>query len=85
MTQPLDMAALRARFHACVAERKRLIAETEPIGAQYENLRRQQCGIDDQMAPLKAQLKAARAPIVELEREAAMLARLLQGQTGKAG
>lgn len=75
-------ANMQKRFHSAVAERDKRRADLAPLRREIDDIRAQQSALDEKLAPLKARLREAEAPIVELEREMGLIAKALNGKTG---
>ena len=75
---------MQARFHELTAEKAKIEAAAADIQKRYDDLAAQINELDKQIRPVAAELRAARAPIYDIDNERAALARALNGQTGKA-
>ena len=75
---------MQARFHELTAEKAKIEAAAAAVQKRYDDLSAQINEIDKQLRPVAAELRAARAPIYDIDCERAALARALNGQTGKA-
>lgn len=76
------MSIMQQRFHELGRQKADIEARIKPIQDVYDALRRQQNDLDAQLKPVIEQLKAAKAPLFEIDNERAALSRALNGQTG---
>ena len=74
---------MRKRFHALAVERAGVVEKAKPLRGKYEELRQRQHAIDAEIKALLPQLKAAEAPLFDIDNERGALSRALNGQTGK--
>lgn len=74
---------MQQRFHELTRERDKLLEKIKPLQDKYDALRAQQNAIDVQLKPIIAELRAAKAPLYDIDNERAALSRALNGQTGK--
>lgn len=79
---PFSTEAMRKRFWELTGQVDQVRQKAGPLRAKYEALRHQQCEIDKQLAPIIADMKQAEAPLFEMDKERAALARALNGKTG---
>lgn len=74
-----DPNTMRDRFRV-LAEQKASIEQTlAPLQAKRDELRQ---AYDAQVRPLEEQIKAASAPLFNIDQERAVIARALAGKTG---
>lgn len=82
MLNPTDM---RARFHALGKQRDEIIAKAKPIRDRYDAMRAEETALRQRMAPVIEEMKAAEAPLFDIDTERAMIAKALSGKTGEPG
>jgi hypothetical protein len=80
-----DPATMRKRFHDLGAQRAEIIAKAKPVRDKYEAMRAQEAALRDAMQPVIAQMKAAEAPLYDIDMERGMIAKALNGKTGEPG
>lgn len=71
---------MRTRFAEITAQRDQLQAALDPLQAEHDFLSQE---FEAKMRPVAEKIKAARAPIEEIERERASLCHALGGKTGE--
>lgn len=78
-----DHATMRKRFHELGRVRDELLRQTAPKEAALDALRREEAAIAERVKAAAADLKAARAPLFDIDNERATISRVLKGQTGE--
>lgn len=74
---------MQQRFHELARERDKLLEAIKPLQDKYDALRAEENAISARIKPIAAELRAAKAPLYDIDNERAALSRALNGQTGK--
>ncbi|MCI5078743.1 hypothetical protein [Oricola sp.] len=73
---------MRARFKVLRKKREDIISGNADLQASYDAKRSAIAEINAEIAPIAEALRDAKAPLVEIDRELAMISRALGGKTG---
>lgn len=79
----MALNASQQEFHDLAKQKDDMLQEITALQQEYDNLRQAQQDLARKLQPVKERLKAARAPIYDIDVRRAQIARSLQGQTGK--
>ena len=74
---------MRKEFHKLAADRAEAVAKAKSLREKYEQLRAQEHAVSAQIKAMLPELKAAEAPLYEIDNARGALSRALNGQTGK--
>lgn len=80
-----DPETMRKRFHELGRQRDEVLAKAKPIRDRYDAMRAEECALRDRMKPLIDEMKAAEAPLFDIDRERGIIAKALNGKTGAPG
>lgn len=75
---------LQQEFHDLAEKKEQMMSDMASVQAEYDELRAAQIELAEKIKPVKERLKAARAPIYDIDVRRAQIARSLQGKTGAA-
>lgn len=78
-----DQATMRKRFHELGRTREEILKQTAPKEKALDALTKEAEAINTRVKAAAADLKAARAPLFEIDNERAMIVRMLKGATGE--
>jgi len=76
-----DSKTMQARFHALTAQRAEIAAKADPLRAKRDAA---VAAHDAIVKPIENEIRAIEAPLFEIDRERALIARALGGKTGTA-
>ena len=75
---------MRQAFHQAKMKHDTLRAEVQPLRDEYDAMSQEMDRLRrEKLEPLRAKLKEKEAPILDLQKEMALLARALNGKTGE--
>ena len=78
----LSKETFQTQFKSLQADRASTIEAASDIQARYDAKRAEIQKLQAELKPLKEELRDAKAPLVEIDTQIAMISRALQGKTG---